>query len=63
MGHYLTERQHQGISSQIIRPEPSLGNDNAPLGAIGRRSCLGGLLNYYSYYSPRGCVTCRRRFF
>ena len=45
--HYLTERHHQGIGSQIIRPKPSPSNDNATLSAIGRRSRLGGLLNYY----------------
>jgi putative transposase len=47
MGHYLTERHHQGIGSQIIRPKASPRNDNATLAAIGRRSRLGGLLNYY----------------
>src|ERR1035438_6851169 len=47
MGHYLTERHHQGIGSQIIRPMASPGNDNAPLGAIRCRSRLGGALNYY----------------
>jgi hypothetical protein len=47
MGHYLSERYHQGIGSQIIRPMASLGNDNAPLGAIRCRSRLGGALNYY----------------
>jgi putative transposase len=47
MGHYLTERPHQGIGSQIIRPKASPSNDNATLAAIGRRSRLGGLLNYY----------------
>jgi putative transposase len=47
MGHYLTERHHQGIGGQIIRLKPSPGNDNAALGAIGRQSRLGGLLNYY----------------
>jgi putative transposase len=47
MGHYLTERHHQGIGSQIIRPRASPSNDNATLGAIGCRSRLGGLLNYY----------------
>jgi putative transposase len=47
MWHYLTERYHQGIGSQIIRPKPSPSNDNATFGAIGRRSRLGGLLNYY----------------
>ena len=47
LGHYLTERYHQGIGRQIIRPKPSPNNDNAMLSAIGRRSRLGGLLNYY----------------
>jgi hypothetical protein len=47
MGHYPTERHHQGIGSQIITPKASPSNDNATLDAIGRRSRLGGLLNYY----------------
>jgi len=47
IGHYLTERYHQGIGSQIIRPKASPSNDNTMLGAIGCRSRLGGLLNYY----------------
>jgi putative transposase len=47
MGHYLTERYHQGIGSQIIRPMASPSYDNATHGAIGCRSRLGGLLNYY----------------
>jgi hypothetical protein len=47
MGHYLTERYHQGIGSQIIRPKASPSNDNATVGAIECRSRLGGLLNYY----------------
>jgi serine/threonine protein kinase len=38
---------HQGIGRQIIRPKASPSNDNATLGAIGCRSRLGGLLNYY----------------
>jgi putative transposase len=45
--HYLTERYHQGLGSQIIMPTPSPTNDNATPGAIGCRSRLGGLLNYY----------------
>jgi transposase len=45
--HYHTERYHQGLGSQIIMPTPSPSNDNASLGAIGRRSRLGGLLNFY----------------
>jgi hypothetical protein len=47
MGHYLTERPHQGIGSQIIRPKASPRNDNAIPAEIGCRSRLGGLLNYY----------------
>jgi putative transposase len=50
MGHnYLTERHHQGIGGQLIRPKASPSNDNATLGVIGCRSRLGGLLNYYSH--------------
>jgi hypothetical protein len=49
MGHYLTERHHQGIGSQIIRPKPSASNDNATLDAIACRSRLGGLLSYYTH--------------
>jgi hypothetical protein len=45
--HYHTERYHQGLGSQIIMPTPSPSNDNASLGAIGCRSRLGGLLNFY----------------
>jgi putative transposase len=45
--HYLTERHHQAIGSQIIRPRAAPSNDNGTLGVIGCRSRLGGLLNYY----------------
>jgi putative transposase len=45
--HYMTERHHQGIGSQIIGPRASPTNDNARPGAIRCRSRLGGLLNYY----------------
>jgi hypothetical protein len=38
VGHYLTERYHQGVGSQIIRPSVPPSNDNAELGRIGRRS-------------------------
>jgi Integrase core domain len=48
MLHYLTERHHQGIGSQIIWPKASPSNDNATLGAIECRSRLGGVLNCYS---------------
>jgi putative transposase len=47
MAHYLTERYHQGIGNQIIRPKPSPSNDNAGHGPVRCRSRLGGLLNYY----------------
>lgn len=46
MGHYLTEPHHQGIGSQIITPKALPSNDNATLDAIGRRSRLGGVLNF-----------------
>jgi len=45
--HYHTERYHQGLGSQIIMPTPSPSNDKASLRAIGCRSRLGGLLNFY----------------
>jgi hypothetical protein len=47
--HYLTERYHQGLGNQIIMPTPSPSNDNPTPGAIGCRSRLGGLLNYYRH--------------
>ena len=47
MAHDLTERYHQGIGSRLIRPSASPSNNNAPLGAVRRRSRLGGVLNYY----------------
>jgi putative transposase len=47
IGHYLTERYHQGIGSQLIRPVASPSNDNTPLRAVRCRSRLGGVLNYY----------------
>jgi putative transposase len=46
VGHYLNERYHQALGSQIIRPMASPSNDNAALGAV-RWSRLGGALNYY----------------
>ena len=45
--HYLSERYHQGIGSQLIRPTMLPSNDNGGAGSIKRRSRLGGLLNYY----------------
>ena len=44
---YHTVRYHQGLGSQIIMPTPSPSNDKASLRAIGCRSRLGGLLNFY----------------
>jgi len=42
--HYNQERNHQGLASQLIRPEVSA----FPVGGkIYRRKRLGGLLNYY----------------
>ncbi len=40
MGHYLTERYHQGIGSQIVRPKPWPSNDNAGMAQsdVGRAS-------------------------
>lgn len=48
--HYLAERYHQGIGGQLIRARPAPpppSNDNGRLGAIGCRSRLGGVLNFY----------------
>jgi hypothetical protein len=47
MVFFVMERYDQGIGSRIIRPKPSPANDNAMSARIGRRSRLGGLLNYY----------------
>ena len=49
--HYLTERHHQAIGSQIIRPTAAPSNDNGTPGVIGCRSRLGGLLNYYGRHA------------
>jgi Integrase core domain len=53
VAHYLTERHHQGIGSQIIKPQPSPSNDNASLDAIACRPRLGGLLKYYCREAAR----------
>jgi hypothetical protein len=37
MAHYHTERNHQGLANQLLRP--------APIAEPSRR--LGGMLNYY----------------
>ena len=44
VAHYHSERHHQGLANQLIRPEAG------PLGSAGkvrRRQRLGGMLNYY----------------
>jgi hypothetical protein len=44
VAHYHAERNHQGISNQIIEPATTIQTEK---GAIVRRSRLGGTLNYY----------------
>ncbi len=44
LAHYHAERNHQGLDSRIIEPEPQVGT---PHGEIVCRERLGGLLNYY----------------
>jgi len=41
--HYHRERNHQGISNELIAGAPAAGT----VGRIRRRPRLGGLLNYY----------------
>ena len=44
MAHYHSERNHQGLTNQLISPEAGhLGN----AGEIQRRQRLSGMLNYY----------------
>jgi putative transposase len=44
VAHYHSERNHQGLTNQLISPEPGhLGN----AGEVQRRQRLGGMLNYY----------------
>ena len=44
VGHYHSERNHQGLANHLISPEPGhLGN----VGEVQRRQRLGGMLNYY----------------
>ncbi len=42
--HYHVERNHQGLSNQIIEPGCEVGNVS---GKIECRDRLGGLLHYY----------------
>jgi putative transposase len=44
LAHYHAERNHQGLSNQLIAPEPGLGSYS---GQVRRRDRLGGLLRYY----------------
>jgi len=44
VGHYHTERNHQGLANQLIIPGPAqIGNANV----VQRRQRLGGMLNYF----------------
>ena len=42
--HYNTERTHQGIGNQLIRPRPTSTSADMP---VQRRQRLGELLNFY----------------
>ena len=44
VGHYHTERNHQGLANRIISPEPAHSGTTGP---VKRRQRLGGMLNYY----------------
>jgi transposase InsO family protein len=44
LAHYHCERNHQGLSNQLIEPLPKTESRSAP---VVRRRRLGGLLNYY----------------
>jgi hypothetical protein len=57
MGHHLTERHHQGISGQLIRPKPSPSNDNARRDRMSVASWRTAQL-----LLPRSCVTRRDGF-
>ncbi len=43
MAHYHTERNHQGLSNQLLRPAPIIARSQP----VHRRQRLGGMLNYY----------------
>ena len=42
--HYHGERNHQGLSNQLIAPESEVGWASGP---VTRRKRLGGMLSYY----------------
>jgi putative transposase len=44
LAHYHAERNHQGLSNQLIAPEPGMRGQS---GQVRRRDRLGGLLRYY----------------
>ena len=46
LAHYHTERFHQGLGGQLIRPRSSASNDTGILGPIQCRSRLGGQLRF-----------------
>ena len=43
MANYHTERNHQGLANQLLRPAPII----APSQRVHRRQRLGGMLNFY----------------
>jgi putative transposase len=44
VAHYHRERNHQGLSNELIEGSPTHGR----IGRVRRRQRLGGLLNYYT---------------
>jgi putative transposase len=44
LAHYHHERHHQGLTNQLIGPEPGMRSHGD---RVRRRECLGGLLSYY----------------
>ena len=44
LGHYLKERNHQGLQNRLINPDLAHLENT---GEVWRRERLGGLLNYY----------------
>jgi hypothetical protein len=56
MAHYHSERNHQGLENQLLRPAPIV----APSQPVHRRQRLGGLLNYYHRVASL-VAACRNR--
>ena len=44
LGHYHSERNHQGLGNGLIEPGPEVGRST---GEIVRRDRLGGMSTYY----------------